>query len=124
MRTKQLFPAVLILSGLPLCAVAEQTEYATVVAEVDVPSKVVRYGDLNLQRQDGVATLYRRIQLAANSVCTQVNHRMPQVALRERICATDATARAVAHVGVPALAQLHAQVTGQPSKLLASRESR
>ncbi len=68
---------------------------------------MVSYGDLNLQRDDGVAVLYRRIQVAANKVCTQVNGRMPQVIQRERECAADATSRAVAKVGVPALTTLH-----------------
>ncbi len=125
MRSKLLFPAAIIVFGLPVCALGEPTEYATVIAQTDVPSKVVRFGDLDLQRQEGVVTLYRRIQLAANIVCTQVNHRIPQVILRERACASDATSRAVTQVGVPALTTLHAQATAQPSKtMVAARESR
>ncbi len=51
-------------------AVAEQTEYATVVAErADLRSKTINYADLNLQHHEGVVALYRRIRNAADFVC-------------------------------------------------------
>jgi UrcA family protein len=117
------FAAVSLMSTLSICAVAQTTEYATVVAKADLPAKTVSYGDLNLQRHEGVATLYRRIQTAANLVCSQVNERPPQIALRLRHCASDATTRAVSEVGVPALTTLHAQHTGNaPTTIVAARD--
>ena len=122
MRPTQL-AAVSLMSTLSICAVAQPTEYATVVAKTDLPAKTVSYGDLNLQRHEGIATLYRRIQTAANLVCSQVNERPPQVALRVRACASDATTRAVTEVGMQALATLHAQQTGKaPTTMVAARE--
>jgi UrcA family protein len=122
MRPKH-FASVSLVSALSVCAVAQSTEYATVVAKADFPAKTVSYGDLNLQRHEGIATLYRRIQTAANLVCSQVNERPPQVALRIRDCASSATTRAVSEVGMPALTTLHAQQTGNaPTTRVAARE--
>ena len=111
MRRYSLVSALLV-SSFSICAVAQQhTEYATVVAKPDLRARAVNYGDLNLQRQEGVAILYRRIQTAANHACSATNKKSPQVALRIRECALDATTRAVTQVGVPALMTLHAANT-------------
>jgi UrcA family protein len=117
MRSKHLAFA-LLASSLPFCAAAQQTEYATVVATPDVPAKTVDYGDLNLQRHEGITVLYRRIQVAASAVCLEPNARAPQVAARIRACASEATTRAVAQVGVPALVALHAKQSTEGSKSL------
>jgi UrcA family protein len=58
-------PVVALL--LPaLCMV--ESAFGAVAAEVP-PSVTVRYDDLNLNRTDGVANLYKRIQNAATEVC-------------------------------------------------------
>jgi UrcA family protein len=124
MRTKSLFVGVLVLGSFSMYAAAEPIEYATVVAQSDAREKTVSYGDLNLQRHEGVATLYARITRAANLVCSDPNERMPQVASRIRQCAADATSRAVAEVGVPALAALDAQQSKKASTPLLARRLR
>jgi UrcA family protein len=42
---------------------------APVVSAQEVPSIVVKYGDLDLSTTDGVTTLYKRITAASHSVC-------------------------------------------------------
>ena len=42
----------------------------------DSHSVVVRYGDLNLNSQAGVASLHKRIRNAAESVCSELNNRV------------------------------------------------
>ena len=112
----------LIFGGASAGALAEPIEfYTTVIAQPDVRSKVVSYGDLNLQRHEGVVALYRRIQSAATLVCSEPNERMPQITVRTRKCAFDATSRAVGEVGVPALAALHSQQTVTARTLVAQR---
>jgi UrcA family protein len=66
------------------------------------------YDDLDLTRLAGVAKLYRRIELAAAQVCKGLNSRVPENFARERLCARQAIARAVAQVGSPALSQYYA----------------
>jgi UrcA family protein len=122
MRPLHSATALFVLCSFSFGVSAEQTQYATVIAEPDVQMKVVHYGDLNLQRDEGVATLYRRIQVAAKSVCTQMNSAMPQVVQRARLCASDATSRAVAKVGLEALSTLHAartQTDPKPQRVVA-----
>ena len=65
----------------------------------DVPSVVVKYGDLNLASAQGVATLHSRLRIAAKSVCAPLNSRI--LGLREGFdaCVSDAIARGIADVG-------------------------
>jgi UrcA family protein len=82
--------------------------FATMISKLDEPAtRVVRYGDLDLSRDSGVATLYSRINSAARAVCEPLDVMMPKV-LRERFdCRQDAVARAVADVNSPALTSYH-----------------
>jgi UrcA family protein len=77
---------------------------ASMISKLDEPaSRVVRYGDLDLSRDSGVATLYSRINTAARAVCEPLDVMMLKV-LRERFdCRQDAVARAVSEVNSPAL---------------------
>jgi UrcA family protein len=68
-----------------------------------LPSRVVEFGDLNLNHESGVATLYLRIRSAATEVCDPLDVMLVKL-LRERFdCRQDAIARAVAEVNSPAL---------------------
>lgn len=118
------FSALLVLSGVSVCAVAEPTEYATVVATPAVRTRTVEFADLNLQRHEGVVTLYRRIRTAANLVCYDGDVRPMQSQLNVHRCTSDAIGRAVAKVGVPALATLHAQYEKAAPLAMVARESR
>ena len=124
MRPLPLF-VLLVSSSFSVCAVAEQTEYATVVAErADVRSKTVNYADLNLQHHEGVVALYRRIRNAADFVCYEADRRSVRSELGVRRCTSDATTRAVTQVGSPELNTLHAQQTHKASATMVARESR
>lgn len=47
----------------------------------DVPHREVRYGDLNLDSQEGLATLNNRLEIAVRAVCGQVyNNRLDELA--------------------------------------------
>jgi UrcA family protein len=84
------------------------------LAEDALPSTTVRFGDLNLKSQEGVAALYRRIERAAVEVCD-----MPQGTLQLRIeselksCRADATDRAIVQANLPKLSALHLAKTGR-----------
>lgn len=71
--------------------------------DAPLPSRVVQFGDLDLNRDSGVATLYLRIRSAATEVCDPLDALLVKL-LRERFdCRQDAIARAVADVNSPAL---------------------
>jgi UrcA family protein len=52
----------------------------------DVPVRTVRYADLNLNTEAGVAFLYNRIRTAAEQVCGDVDSRRLEMAAAARAC--------------------------------------
>lgn len=64
----------------------------------DVPSMVVRFGDLDLTRSDGVAALYGRLKHAAQTVCAPQDGGDLPSKRRYETCWTDALSRAVLKV--------------------------
>jgi len=96
-RLIKLLPvAALVLSGL-----------ATAGIRQDVPSVVVKYGDLNLGTKAGIANLHSRIRNAAQYVCSPLDNRV--LGLREQYerCVLDAVTESVAAVGNPDLINYH-----------------
>jgi UrcA family protein len=68
------------------------------------PSRVVRFGDLDLTTQKGVATLQRRIANAAREVCPQPESRDLSRMAYAHACQNQAIDRAVRAIGNPMLA--------------------
>jgi UrcA family protein len=69
----------------------------------------VRYADLNLDKEAGVANLYTRLRNAAEQVCD--SHYGPSplfLSSSQRACVTAALEQAVANVDRPALTAYHA----------------
>lgn len=88
-------------------------------------SKIVQYGDLNLANPQAVKQLYNRIVAASNEVCGRQDERSLEAFAHHRICTQQSITRgAVAAVGNPALAALHAAKTGQPTERLAELPKR
>lgn len=64
----------------------------------------VSYAGLDLSSQNGAATLYRRIRVAAQSVCKELyTLTLGQRRHKWDLCVRDAIARAVLNVNAPAL---------------------
>lgn len=80
---------------------------ATAAPRGEANSVVVRYGDLNLNSQAGIAVLHKRIANAAKSVCGSLDTRI--LGLRDAYdsCVSNAIASGVAQVGNPNLTQFH-----------------
>ena len=73
-------------------------------------SKIVSYGDLNLNNEEGVAELYRRLQAASAEVCNvrRAWKRKCMSCMRDaKVCVEDALSRAVDAVGSELLFALH-----------------
>ena len=69
----------------------------------DVPSVTVLYGDLNLERTEGVTALYVRLRTAAVVVCRSRERGGPFTQLITHACIQKALANAVAKVDNPTL---------------------
>lgn len=77
-------------------------------ADDGVPRAVVRYGDLNLNTEEGAVRLYWRIAKAAEQVCPYSDGRNLSARVISERCIKEAIARAVAEVNSPQLARIEA----------------
>ena len=113
----QIVASCLIVAGLsgPLTARA-----LTVSAPQNdgVPSRVVRFADLNLQSREGIRALYSRIRTAAQEVCGPVYFRVAESNMRQRRCQERAIDQAVAAVGSQSLTAFHVVLTDQTEHAL------
>ena len=104
----KIFIRVITLLAIPTVVIAEP---AVAAAGADAPPSVtVRYRDLNLENQEGVANLYGRIHAAAVVVCRDVEG--PQLVNRLfwtqwNACMTHAVAKAVQDVRNENLSAYH-----------------
>lgn len=92
------FVATLVAAALPVSAFADGSDAA--------PTSMVKFGDLDLSRPEGAATLYRRIQGAAEQVCRQYEGRPLTSYVRKRACEAHAIEVAVTTVNSPKLTAL------------------
>jgi UrcA family protein len=74
----------------------------------DTHNVVVRFGDLNLNSQAGIASLHKRIRNAAESVCSPLETRILGLRHAYESCVDEALAGGVAAVGNANLTQFHA----------------
>jgi UrcA family protein len=90
------------------------------IGSTEAPSRVVRYGDLNLATPDGVRALYSRIQTAAWKVCGEiVAPRNGPSAIENGKCRRTLTDVAVRQLDRPALTALH---FGKKTEVTARRD--
>lgn len=72
----------------------------------DVPSKTVKFQDLNITTPAGAKTLYGRIRAAARDVCDSSASGDPMLRLAVHACMEKAIDNAVRKVNAPALTAL------------------
>ncbi len=90
---------------------------STAAADEDVPQTIVHFRDLNLEQPSGVATLFHRIQYAAQSVCGEQYRPGSHITSPEwRSCTAQAIARAIAAVDHPALTAYYHEHTTSPNR--------
>jgi UrcA family protein len=99
-RSFKLLPlaAALALSGLAS---------AGTTATTDLPSVVVKYGDLDLNKRAGIRTLHTRLRAAARKVCSPADGSALADTHVFDSCVADALARGVNDVNNPNLTQYH-----------------
>jgi len=112
--SKRFTQLLTVAAALALTGVAG----ATARNEGDVPTTIVKYGDLALNTKAGVARLHARLRAAAELVCSGIDSRV--LGLREQYdtCVADAVRESVAAVGNANLSEYHRY--GRKAALLAS----
>ena len=77
------------------------------LSEITVESVRVSYADLNLNRAEGIETLYTRLKRAARRVCEDGGQRPLSAQNAEKDCEEATLGRAVKKVGSERLAAIH-----------------
>jgi UrcA family protein len=78
----------------------------TAGAQESLPSKTVRYSDLDISNPEGAKALYHRIRAAARDVCDLSTAGDPVLRAATRACVDTAIDNAVRKVDAPALTSL------------------
>jgi UrcA family protein len=96
-----------LIKLLPVAAALAFSAAAGAGTVRELPSVVVKYGDLNLASTDGVAALHSRLSKAARQVCSELDSRV--LGLREQYdaCVSGAVTQSVAKVDNPRLTSFH-----------------
>jgi UrcA family protein len=82
-------------------------------AHYEGPTQTVNYADLDLTNSKAVATLYRRIKLAAGKVCESSEPTSLQTLRYVRMCTKQAIAQAVKDVDSSGLTTVHLATANQ-----------
>ncbi len=99
---------VIVLSGPAVVQAAGTISY------IEVGKASVSYADLNLENEESVRVLYRRLQRASHNLCSatppQVAGRVPKIYLRQetRQCYREALSNAVDKFDNEDLTRIHA----------------
>jgi len=88
-----------------------------------VPTKVVRFADLNIGTQQDAAELLRRINYAAQAVCPDPYSESGIRANQARYCLKQAVQSAVRRVNSPALTTLFLQEQARPAPVMLVRST-
>ncbi len=96
---------VIVLGGPAVVSAHTPSNFA------EGPKTTVSYADLNLESEEGVRVLYRRLQLASREVCSpkaQKNIRSPYVNYESRACYRHTLSNAVDKFDNEDLTRVHA----------------
>jgi len=100
-RTKIYTAISCLMSTAALCSALSTSAEAE-----DVPTKTVRFSDLDLTKSDGAKVLYGRIRAAARNVCEASNGTDPILRMAVKGCIEKAVDKAVKDVNAPMLTAL------------------
>jgi UrcA family protein len=100
-RTKICTAISCVMGTAALCAAL-----STSVEAEDVPSKTVRFNDLDITKSDGAKILYSRIRAAARDVCESSTGTDPFLRVAIKGCIEKAVDKAVKDVNAPMLTYL------------------
>ena len=100
-RTKIYTTISCFMSTAALCSALSTTAEAE-----DLPSKVVKFYDLNITTPDGAKVLYKRIRAAARDVCEVSTDTDPIMRVAVKVCIDKAVDKAVRDVNAPMLSNL------------------
>ena len=96
-----------LIKLLPVAAALALGGVAQAGTVRELPSVVVKYGDLDLGTTEGVATLHARLARAAREVCSPLDSRVLGLRDQYDLCVSGAVTKSVATVDNPRLTSFH-----------------
>jgi UrcA family protein len=100
--------ATRLIAGAILTAlIGSLSSIASAAEGTDSPQKRIQYTDLNVSSAQGAATLYNRIRIASEEVCSPLSHGDLPSRMHAVACAHKAIAAAVREVNQPALTAVY-----------------
>jgi UrcA family protein len=100
MKTFKLLPLAIALAMNGIAAAGAR-------ADVEAPSVVVQYGDLNLNSKAGIVKLHSRLRSAAQNVCSSLDSRVLGLQDQYESCVSNAISKSVADIGNDSLSKFH-----------------
>ncbi len=99
--------SVRIIKLLPVAAALAVGGLAQASTVRQLSSVVVKYGDLDLQTNEGVASLHARLNKAARETCSQLDSRVLGLRQQYEYCVSSAVTKGVSDIGNEKLTAFH-----------------
>jgi UrcA family protein len=104
--------ASIVTASLAILSWATGAAPIQAAEQIDPPTKIVAYGDLNVETEAGAKVLYARLRNAATIVCAPLESRDLSRKTLWRNCFDNAVTTAVVQVNKTRVTALHNQTTG------------
>jgi UrcA family protein len=114
--TQSISAASILAAGFIALSGAATVVPAQAAEPAQSHTQIVRYGDLNLDSEQGAEVLYTRIRGAARNVCSSLDGRNLTEKKRWQGCFDKAVARAVVQVNKARVTALHNQIVNHTTK--------
>jgi UrcA family protein len=115
-KTQSISAASILAAGFIALSGAATVVPAQAAEPAQSNTKIVRYGDLNLDSEQGAKVLYTRIRGAAGNVCSSLDGRTLTDKKLWQGCFDNAVASAVVQVNKARVTALHNQIINHTTK--------
>lgn len=116
LKTQSISAASILAAGLIALSGAATAVPAQAAEPAQSHTQIVRYGDLNLDSNQGAKVLYTRIRGAAGNVCSSLDGRNLTEKTLWQGCFDKAVASAVAQVNKARVTALHNQIVSHATR--------
>jgi UrcA family protein len=110
----------LIAGAIVTALVSSLSSIASAAEGTDSLHKTIQYTDLSVSSAQGAATLYNRIRLASEEVCSPLDHGDLSSKMHAEACMHKAIADAVSQVNRPALTAVYNARNGGSLPMIAA----
>ena len=110
----------LIAGAIFTALIGSLSSIASAAEGTDSPQQTIQYTDLSVSSAQGAATLYNRIRMASEEVCSPLSHGDLPSKMNAEACMHKAIADAVSQVNQPALTAVYNDRNGGSLPMIAA----